>query len=92
MGPPWDGVTLLEICQRCGLATPVDYVIWPGVGAVVTKAGKRRPKALAKHDFALAEAVFDASGRQIEAVLASSHMLSRRVRRKAEGLLREEQH
>jgi hypothetical protein len=68
----WDGMTLLELCEQCGLATPADYVIWPGVGAVVTNAGECRLKALAKHDFALAEAVFDAGGRQLAAVLAGS--------------------
>jgi hypothetical protein len=57
--------TLLELCRQCGLEAPADYVIWPGVGAVVTKAGERRLKALAKQDVALAAAVFEASGRQI---------------------------
>ena len=81
-------MTLLEICQQCGLVTPADYVLWPGIGAVVTKAGERRLQALAKHDFALAEAVFEASGWQIAAVLASRRTLSRRWRRQAERLLR----
>jgi hypothetical protein len=86
----WDGTTLLELCERCGFATPADYVLWPGIGAVVTKAGERKLTALAQHDFALAEAVFEASGRQIAAVLASSNELPRRLRRRGEKLLRED--
>ena len=92
MDQTWDGMTLLEICEQCGLVTPADYVIWPGVGAVATKAGERRLKALAKHDHGLAEAVLEASGRQLAAVLATSRTLSRRMRRKLERLLREDRH
>jgi hypothetical protein len=58
----------------------------------MTKAGERKLTALAKHDFALGEAVFEASGWQIIAVLGGSRTLSRRSRRKAERLLREQRH
>jgi hypothetical protein len=88
MDQTWDGRTLFEICDQCGLATPADYVLWPGVGAVVTEAGQRKLEALAAHGSTLLAALFDVSNEQVAVVLAGGSELPRRLHRRGEKLLR----
>jgi hypothetical protein len=80
--------TLLALCRQCGLTSPDDFVR-KRFDVMVTEAAQRKLEALAERDRSgvLMRQLYEASGQNIEAVLAGDRHMPRSFQARGKRLL-----